>query len=347
MQALRKLALGESRLVLEELPEPTPRPGHVIVEVAAAGICGTDVHIRHDEYRSEPPVTLGHEVGGTVAAMGEGVEGWTLGQRVVTETYFSVCGRCAYCRSGRPNLCAERRSIGSFEDGGFARYVEVPATNLHALPDALEFPDAALIEPLACVVRGLLELGRLNAGDRVVITGPGPIGLLAVQVARAAGTRVVVLGTHQDAERLELRLQLQLAVRLGAEGALTVDDPSAVARGVEQQLGAPPDVVIECSGAAAAATTLLHLVKKAGRFIQVGLYGRPVAVDLDLVCYKELQLSGSFATTPTSWIRAIELAGSGAVSLRAMVGATYRLADWEQAFGAVEARVPGKVLLVP
>ena len=190
-------------------------------------------------------------------------------------------------------------------------------------------------------MRGLLELGRLNAGDRVVITGPGPIGLLAVQVARAAGTRVVVLGTHQDAERLEL------AVRLGAEGALTVDDPSAVARGVEQQLGAPPDVVIECSGAAAAATTLLHLVKKAGRFIQVGLYGRPVAVDLDLVCYKELQLSGSFATTPTSWIRAIELAGSGAVSLRAMVGATYRLADWEQAFGAVEARVPGKVLLVP
>jgi L-iditol 2-dehydrogenase len=341
MQALRKLALGESRLALEEVAQPTPRPGHVIVEVAAAGICGTDVHIRHDEYRSEPPVTLGHEVAGTVAGLGAGVEGWEIGQRVVTETYFSVCGRCAYCRTGRPNLCAQRRSIGSFEDGGFARFVEVPATNLHALPEGLEFPEAALIEPLACVVRGLLELGRLNAGDRVVITGPGPIGLLALQVARAAGTRVVVLGTAQDAERLEL------ATQLGAEGVLTVDEPESLATAVELQLGGFPDVVIECSGAAPAAATLLRLVKKAGRFIQMGLYGRPVTLDLDQVCYKELQLTGSFATTPSSWYRAIELAGSGAVSLKAMVGATFPLAGWEDAFGAVEGRMPGKVLLVP
>jgi L-iditol 2-dehydrogenase len=341
MQALRKLALGESRLVLEEVPRPAPRLRHVVVEVAAAGICGTDVHIRHDEYRSEPPVTLGHEVAGTVAALGEGVAGWTVGQRVVTETYFSVCGRCAYCRTGRPNLCTRRRSIGSFEDGGFARFVEVPATNLHALPDGLAFPEAALIEPLACVVRGLLELNRLNAGDRVVIAGPGPIGLLAVQVARAAGTRVVVLGTAHDADRLEL------ALRLGAEGAMTVDDPDGLTAAVERQLGGLPDVAIECSGAAPAAATLLTLVKKAGRFIQLGLYGRPITLDLDQVCYKALQLSGSFATTPSSWYRAIDLAGSGAVSLKAIVGATYPLAEWEAAFGAVEARVPGKVLLVP
>ncbi len=341
MLALRKLALGETRLVLQEVPAPEPRPGHVVVDVAAAGICGTDVHIRHDEYRSEPPVTLGHEVAGTVAALGEGVRGWEVGQRVVSETYFSVCGRCAYCRTGRPNLCATRRSIGSFEDGAFAAQVLVPATNLHALPDTLSFPEAALVEPLACVVRGLLELNRLDAGDRVAITGPGPIGLLALQVAKAAGTRVVVLGTAHDAARLEL------AARLGADAVLTVEDADALPAAVVAALGGSPEVVVECSGAAPAAATLLGLVKKSGRFVQVGLYGKPIALDMDQVCYKELSVSGSFATTPSSWYRALALAGSGAVSLAAIVGETFALNDWERAFEAVEARTPGKVLLVP
>jgi L-iditol 2-dehydrogenase len=341
MLALRKLALGETRLVLQEVPEPEPRPGHVVLDVAAAGICGTDVHIRRDEYRSEPPVTLGHEVAGTIAALGAGVEGWQVGQRVVTETYFSVCGRCAYCRTGRPNLCARRRSIGSFEDGGFAPRLLVPATNLHALPDALAFPEAALIEPLACVVRGLLELGRLDAGDRVAITGPGPIGLLALQVAKAAGARVVMLGTAADAARLEL------AAKLGADGVLTVEAADALADAVGDALGGPADVAVECSGAAPAAGLLLRLVKKAGRFVQVGLYGQPITLDMDQVCFKELQVSGSFATTPSSWYRALALAGSGAVSLAAIVGATFALRDWERAFEAVDARVPGKVLLIP
>jgi L-iditol 2-dehydrogenase len=355
MQALRKLALGEERLALREVEEPALRPGHVIVNVAAAGICGTDLHIMKDEYRSDPPVTLGHEVAGTIHALGEGVTDWQVGQRVVTETYFSVCGRCEHCRTGRPNLCATRRSIGSFENGGFAARVLVPATNLHALPDSLGFPEAALVEPLACVVRGVLELGRLDAGDRVAITGPGPIGLLALQVAKAAGGTVAVLGTGADAGRLAL------ADRLGADGVVTVGAGVAsaeaagvvveagdrVAAAVHAALGGPPEVVIECSGAAPAAAMLLRLVKKTGRYVQMGLYGQPILLDLDQVCYKELSVSGSFATTPSSWYRALALAGSGAVSLAAIVGATVPLRDWQRAFDALQERLPGKVLLVP
>jgi L-iditol 2-dehydrogenase len=353
MQALRKLALGEEKLALREVEEPTVRPGHVVLNVAAAGICGTDLHIMKDEYRSDPPVTLGHEVAGTIHAIGDGVTDWQVGQRVVTETYFSVCGRCEHCRTGRPNLCAVRRSIGSFENGGFAARVLVPATNLHALPDSLGFPEAALVEPLACVVRGLLELNRLDAGDRIAITGPGPIGLLALQVAKAAGGTVAVLGTRSDAGRLAL------AERLGADGVVTVDagdgaldagdrsDAGLVLDAVSAALGGPPDVVIECSGAAPAAALLLRLVKKAGRYIQMGLYGQPILLDVDQVCYKELTVSGSFATTPSSWYRALALAGSGAVSLAAIVGATVPLRDWERAFEALQERLPGKVLLVP
>jgi L-iditol 2-dehydrogenase len=270
MKALQKVATGAPRLELREVAEPTLRPGHVIIDVAAAGICGTDVHIMHDEYRSEPPVTLGHEVAGTIAAIGAGVDGWELGQRVVTETYFSVCGRCEHCRTGRPNLCTSRRSIGSFEDGGFAPRLLVPATILHALPDDLGFPEAALVEPLACVVRGLLELNDVRAGDRVVITGPGPIGLLALQVAKAAGARVAMLGTAADAARLEL------AARLGADGVLTVESADALREAIADALGGEADVAVECSGAAPAAGLLLRLVKKAGRYVQVGLYGAPI-----------------------------------------------------------------------
>lgn len=341
MLALQKLKLAEERLELREVPEPVIKPGHVIVAVAAAGICGTDLHIMKDEYRSSPPVTLGHEVAGTVAAVGEGVSGWQIGQRVVTETYFSVCGRCEFCRTGRPNLCIERRSIGSFENGGFAQRVLVPTTNLHALPEIIGFPEAALVEPLACVVRGLLELNRITAGDRVAIAGPGAIGLLALQVAKAAGARVVMLGTAADEGRLKL------AAQLGADGVLPVEEIATLTPKVVALLGGPPEVVIECSGAAPAAALLLQLVKKSGRLIQVGLYGQPVRLELDQVCYKELTVTGSFATTPSSWYRALSLAASGAVSLKALVGATFALHDWQRAFEAVLSRTPGKVLLIP
>ncbi|HEX7023014.1 MAG TPA: zinc-binding dehydrogenase [Trueperaceae bacterium] len=341
MRALRKLDEGAS-LTLCEVPEPAPGPHQVVLDVAACGICGTDLHILQGEYRARLPVTLGHEAAGTLAALGEGVRDWHLGQRVVAETYFSVCGRCDYCLAGRPNLCPERASIGSMRDGAFADKLLVPARNLHALPPTLGFPEAALVEPLACVVRGLTELAVLRAGDLALVTGPGAIGLLALQVARASGARVVMVGTPADRGRLER------AKELGAERILEASgEPQEDAGRARELLGAAPDVVIECSGSAAAGRLLLDCVRPAGRFIQVGLYGRPVQLDFDRVCYKELHVTGSFATTPSSWRRALELAGSGRVSLRGVVGASYPLEDWQAAFAAATAGTPGRVLLLP
>ncbi len=342
MLALRKLSESDQNLKLCEVPEPTPAADQVVLNVAAAGICGTDIHILKGEYRSKPPVTLGHEVAGTIAALGEAVSGWELGQRVVSETYYSVCGHCSYCRSGRPNLCSQRNSIGSMVDGGFAEKLLVPASNLHALPDSLDFPEAALIEPLACVVRGVLELGSITAGDLAVITGPGPIGLLALQVAKAAGAQVMMIGTAADKERLALAQSLQADWVMASTA-----DPETNARRVLELLGKNADVVIECSGAALAADLLLRSIKKAGHYIQLGLYGQRLSFDLDVLCYKELSVSGSFATVPSSWARAIALAASKAVSLKALVGASYPLSAWERAFADVFKRLPGKVLILP
>ncbi|HRL12825.1 MAG TPA: alcohol dehydrogenase catalytic domain-containing protein, partial [Aggregatilineales bacterium] len=185
MKAVMKVARGVGHVELRDIPEPEPQPGQVKIAVRAAGICGTDLHIYKDEFRSFPPVVLGHEVAGEVVAVGDGVASVVPGQRVTTETYFSTCGVCAYCRTGHNNLCLNRRSIGSAVNGGFTNYVIVPAKNVHSLPESVDFRAGALTEPLACVVHGVLTTPTVSPGDVAVIAGPGAIGLLTLQVVKA------------------------------------------------------------------------------------------------------------------------------------------------------------------
>lgn len=342
MKAILKTGPGEGNVELRVHPDPSPGPGEVVLEVAAAGICGTDLHILHDEFETRPPVVMGHETSGRVVALGKGVTGVMEGARVTTETYFDTCGRCAACRDGRVNLCPERRSIGSKVDGAFARYLKVPAANLHALPDEVSFAAGALTEPLACVVNAVLGPTTVAPGDVAVIAGPGAIGLLTLQLARAAGATTVMLGTGADARRLEL------ARTLGADHVVNVeaDDPAElVAALAADDTGA--DVVYECSGAGASAAGLLPLTRRGGRYVQVGLFGRPVAWDLDQVCYRELTVTGSNATTPSAWRRAVRLLRDGRVDTEALVTHRYQLDDWEEAFEAFERKDGVKLMFLP
>src|ERR1035437_255106 len=153
MKGVVKTAPGEGNVAYQDVSEPgAPAAGHVVIAVQAAGICGTDIHIYHDEFKSWPRVVLGHELAGRVAAVGGGVPGIAVGDRVTSETYFSTCGDCKFCREGRVNLCPLRRSIGSAVNGAFTSMLDVPARNLHAIPESLSFREAALTEPPACVV---------------------------------------------------------------------------------------------------------------------------------------------------------------------------------------------------
>src|SRR6478672_2640479 len=204
MKGLAKLEPGPGNMAIAERPAPVAAPGHVVLDVLATGICGTDLHIQAGEYTVVPPVTAGHEVCGRVAALGPGVEASWAGERVVTGTYFSTCGHCAMCVTGHPNMCARRASIGSHVDGGFAPRVAVPVRNLHRVPEWLDDASASLSEPLACICNALLDPPVIASGDRVLVIGPGPIGLLAAQVARACGGQVTVRGTARDAARLAL-----------------------------------------------------------------------------------------------------------------------------------------------
>ncbi len=342
MQAVMKVARGVGHIELRDIPEPDPGPGQVKIAVRAAGICGTDLHIYMDEFPVTPPVVLGHEIAGEIASIGDGVEEIPVGARVTTETYFFTCGVCRYCRMGHINLCLERKSIGSGVHGGFTSYVIVPAQNIHILPEAVDFQAGALTEPLACVVHGVLTPHTVAAGDVVVIAGPGAIGLLTLQVVKAAGATVVILGTSADVHRLEL------ARSLGADYTLDVQqhDPLELVSVITPE-GKGADVVYECSGAGPAAVQLLQLVRRRGRYVQIGLFGKPVAWDLDQVCYRELIVTGSNASVPAAWIRALQLLESGQVKTAPLITDIFDVTEWRAAFDAFQAKAGVKMILQP
>lgn len=329
MHAVIKTGPGAENVILRDVPVPVPGPGFARVKVIATGICGTDIHVAHDEYAHEAPVVMGHEILGAVDAVGDSEDDRWIGVKVACETYFSACESCEWCRAGRRNLCRSRRSIGSFEDGGFAAYVVVPIINLHALPERLGELDGVLSEPLACVAQCLLDPAIVNAGDRVLVTGPGAMGQLSAQVALAQGARVTLAGLPKDADRLAVAASL----------------------GIEPLTGTPPeesfDVVIECSGSAPGAAAGLRAAKRGGRYVQVGIFGKEVTLPFDLVLYKELTVSSGFASTATSWRRAMSLLEQGRVTLGPLISRQVALAEFDAAFASAAAGEGIKTVVVP
>lgn len=341
MKAVVKYAAGRGMIRLMDMPEPVLRSGHVIVEVEAAGICGTDLHIEADEYPANPPVILGHEFSGVVADRAPDVASIRPGQRVTCLPYFSTCDVCEYCRTGQWNLCAGRKSAGSGTHGAFARYVLMPERSVRVLPDDVDFVGGAMSEPLACCTHAVLEKACIKAGDLVVVLGPGSIGLLAAQVAAACGGVVVVVGTRGDEARLAL------ARELGARHTVDVDAESAADLVKELTSGRGADVVLECSGSAAAARLGCELVKRRGRYVQIGLFGRRIELDWDLMVAREVDVANSFASTWQSWEYAMRLLRQGTVRTRPLVTEVLPLERWEEGFARFRTRQGIKVALSP
>ena len=327
MTAIVKSRLGEGGVAVSTWPVPVARPGDVIVEVHAAGVCGTDLHLLHDGYPSRPPVVLGHEVAGIVVEVGSGADPALLGARVACETHHQVC-RCVHCQEGRRNLCDDKTSMGSFVDGGFAERVRVPAGLVHRVPDHVPLTEAAMSEPLACVAHLLLDPPVISAGDRVLVTGPGPMGLLSAQVARACGGVVTVSGLPADAARLAVARELGFAV---ADGPV---EPGF-------------DVVLECSGSAGGARVALEAVRKAGRYVSVGIFGKDVTIPFDLVLYKELTVTSGFAATAQSWRRAMRLLEDRLVELGPLVSGVEPLANWDAVIRTLQAGEGMKIVFDP
>lgn len=312
--------LGQDDLTVEDRPVPAVDPGDVLVRVAAVGVCGSDVHyFRHGrigDFVVEEPLVLGHELSGTVVAVGDGVDPSRVGERVAIEPQ-RPCHRCAQCLAGRYNLCPHMRFYATPPvDGAFAEFVTIEAEFAHVLPDSVSFEAGALLEPLSVGIAAVRKAG-IVPGSSVLIAGAGPIGIICAQAARAYGaTRIVI--SDLVAERRERALSY---------GATEVVDPTAV--DVTADI-APVDAFIDASGAPRAVSDGIKAVGPAGAAVLVGLGNSEMTLPVEHIQNLEVTVTGIFRYTNT-WPVAIELVASGTIDLDSLVTGRFGLDDVRQA----------------
>lgn len=343
MRALVNIEPAPYRVELQDHLTPDVGPGEVLLRVRGVGVCGSDLHQWHNTHawKVNYPVTLGHEFGGEVAAVGPEVTGFREGDRVVSETAARVCGECVYCRSGFYNVCPHRLGFGYGLDGAMADYVRVPARCLHHVPDGVPFEDAALTEPGCVAANAVLELSRVQPGDFVVVLGPGPIGLMALQMAKLGSPGALwMVGTKRDAARLAV------ARELGATRTLVVEDDDVCTAARELADGFGAHLVVDCVGISETLRQSLELVRPMGQITKVGWGPAPVGFSLDPLVQKVARLQGSFSHTWRTWERVLGLYASGALRV-APLRQVFPLDRWEEAFRAMDSLAVPKSVLVP
>ncbi len=284
-------------LALEDRPVPAVGPHDLLLQVSHCGVCGSDIHFVLEGW-GRPGSVEGHEFSGRVVAVGDAVTGWRVGDQVVGGP-SPRCGTCEHCRAGRPSLCTVRDTpgMGAHRDGAFAEYILVHEAGVLRVPDGLSMRAAALAEPLAVALHGLTR-GDVHAGQRLLITGAGPIGALSVAAAAARGVTDIVVSEPHPRRRA-------LAERLGAQ---TVDPASLVSPASPGDIVAAPfDVALECSGHAVAMEAALGQLKRGGTLVFVGAGIKSPRLDANRILLNELVVTGAFVYDADGFDRALEL----------------------------------------
>ena len=329
---------------LREVPRPEPAPGEVLVRVRACAVCGSDVHgIDGSTGRRRPPVIMGHEAAGEIAALGEGVATYSVGDRVTFDSTV-YCGRCEACLAGDVNLCKDRRVLGvSCEeyrrDGAFAEFVAVPERILYRLPDKVSFEEAAMVEPLSIACHAMTRT-VVPEGGRVLVAGVGTIGLLALQVAKSLGAGRLIAVDVDEA-------RLQMAREAGAE-TVSARDPDALQKILSLTGGAGVDVAVDCAGIFETADLCIRSAKLSGAVVLVGNLAQKIDFPLQLVVTRQLSLFGSCASAG-EYPQCLALIASGKVDVKRMISRTVPLADGGEWILKLYNREPGlyKILLIP
>ncbi len=314
---LAAVLYGKEHVQVERIPIPTVGPDDLLVRVRAALTCGTDIKVFLRGYHARmivPPALFGHELAGDIVAVGERVKGFDIGQRIVAAN-SAPCLRCFYCRRGRVNLCEDLL----FNNGAYAEYIRIPSRivrlNTYVIPPHLDYRDAALAEPLACVVKGV-EDTEMRPGDTVVVIGVGPIGSMFIRLAKMRGARVIAVGRR--------RLKEEKALRLGADRFVATEDtqnPVATVRELTGGHGA--DIVFEAVGKPETWNWSVEMLRRGGT---VNFFGGPpmgtkVELDTNLLHYSEITCKASFHHTPATMREALDVIASGGITARDFVDA--------------------------
>jgi L-iditol 2-dehydrogenase len=344
MKAVVKYEKGKGLVEMREVPEPTPKEDEVLIEVKAVSVCGSDLHIYNDAHPYWPPVILGHEFSGVIVDLGKSVKGWKPGDRIVSETRTGSCGICYTCQSGFPQVCEQKRAYGIGTNGAYTKWVAGPARLLHRLPDAIPFETAAAMEPTAICVSAVLERNNLRAGESVLVTGPGPIGLISLAIAKAGGARWAGITGRNSAEGV----RFGKARELGADCIINIDREDPVKEVLERTDGRGVDLLIETSGGEKAISQAFEMVRRLGRVCALGVSGRPgVSIPYDRGIFKGLRYDFCFSSSWTSWETSIGLVAKGLLPLEKLITHKLPLERWEEAFQLLESRKAAKVILIP
>jgi len=329
----------EVGLRLEEVPVPEPGPDEVLIRVHTTGICGTDVHIYEwDEWARATvptPMTVGHEFSGHIESIGQNVSGFVVGELVGAEGHV-VCGHCRNCLAGRRHLCQDPRGIGVNIPGAFADYVSVPKTNVWRHAEGIDPVIAALFDPFGNAVHTALKYPVL--GEDVLITGAGPIGLMATSVVEHAGARNTVVTDINP-------YRLRIAERMGASRAVDVRSED-LAR-VQEELGMLEgfDVALEMSGEPAAMQDILANTIHGANIALLGLPAEPYEIDWSVVIFNMLNIKGIYGREMyDTWYKMNVLIQSG-IDLEPVITHRFDAADYEDAFAAIESTESAKVML--
>ncbi len=345
MKALVKTAKGPGNIEVREVPAPElGEPDWVLIKVKAAGVCGTDLHIRHDHFPYWPPVILGHEFSGEVVEAGAAVKNVSVGDRVVSEPHSMNCGLCEYCRQGMVQMCADKRSPGWGIDGAFADYLKMPAQLIHRIPEGVSYELAALAEPLAIAVHQVSEAGVIEMQDFVLVTGAGPMGILATFIAKMQGAGSVLMTGMNSGEII----RFDAARRLGADYIVNVQKENLQDRINELTGGRGADVLIETSGAPPAIRDGVAALRRKGRVSAIGLCADEyIQFPWNAAMHKVLDIRFNFSSSYTSWDKALGLLRDKGDMLSNIITHNFRLEDWEQTFGLLEAEKGIKAIYMP
>ena len=328
--------IGNGTLEVVETSPAEPSAGEVQLDVAYTGICGTDLHILHGamDARVSMPAVLGHEMAGRVASIGEGVEGWQIGDAATVMPLVS-CGDCAACASGASHICYRLSFLGIDAPGSMQSRWNVPASVLVRLPDHLSLQTASLAEPTAVAVHDVRR-AALADGERAVVVGAGPIGLLIATVARSAGADVAVFEPNAGRREIAAAVGLVAVDPLEHETAAWVDDWTA---------GAGADVAFEVSGTGAGMSSAIACLGARGRAVVVGIHPSPPPVDLFRVFWRELTLIGARVYERVDFEEAVRLLATGVIPSDTLITDVVPLAGVTEAFGAMDAGASMKILL--
>jgi len=332
---------------IRDVDLPRPQPGEVLIRVEAVGICGSDVHIYewtpgYDFLSKYFPLTLGHEFAGQIVDSRGG--SFHNGEKVTSET-GRICGKCFFCKQGKGVLCSMRTSFGRIgleRNGAMAEYVVVHEDCLHRIPPGVTQEEAAMTEP-AAVALGAVELARFYPGDVVVILGPGPIGLLILQLCKALGAgKVAVFGQEAD------RPRLRLAETLGADLTLISGNEDSHPKVMDLTGGIGAGVVFEVSGSPAAAVSGLQLLRRAGEMILVGIYPGAIPLDATHQMVRQMKIiKGSYGGASLDWDRVLSLMAAGKLRIAPLISDILPLERAPEGFEAILRKEALKILLRP